>query len=95
MSVLNNSRTEALEKAFGDSDKAEVQYCHLGVPGYFSYGRGLVLITVLTLFKPACSLVKLKKSLARRKMSEFAICHPYVSSSDVISTPNGMLWRTR
>lgn len=24
MSVLNNSRTEALEKAFGDSDKAEV-----------------------------------------------------------------------
>ena len=24
VSVLNNSRTEALEKAFGDSDKAEV-----------------------------------------------------------------------
>ena len=26
VSVLNNSRTEALEKAFGDSDKAEVTY---------------------------------------------------------------------
>ena len=29
VSVLNNSRTEALEKAFGDSDKAEVIKCRI------------------------------------------------------------------